>query len=210
MAVRVYVLLGKPTAISIVLGTLFLITHSLNISVTVWFVAGGTIMYTSFEFLDINICQQYVPPNRVWAFPATSFAVLGFDIILCALALHHAVKRFPAAFWRAPLQAAAGLASVIVRDNLVYFFLTLIAMMLSAIDFVPIITKSIIFNSIYPIPQMMLLTMIGPWMIISLRRNFDNDTGEGGPHSQEMISVAFASPEIQQEEEIEVVERSFA
>jgi len=167
-------------------------------------------MYTPFELLGIRICQQYLPPNRVWAFPATSFAVLGFDIILCALALQHAVKCLPAAFWRAPLQAAAGLASVIVRDNLVYFFLTLIAMTLSAIDFVPIITNSIIFNSIYPIPQMMLLTMIGPWMIISLRRNFDSGTGEGGPHSHELSSVAFASPATQEEEEIEVVERSFA
>ncbi|EIW78814.1 hypothetical protein CONPUDRAFT_74413 [Coniophora puteana RWD-64-598 SS2] len=118
MAVRVYGLLGRSRVVLIGLSVCFTITSIINITSDVIGLAPDPIFIT-----QLNFCNFNIPSTLLWTYPTTSMAVLGFDIVLCALAITHAIKYLPSSFWLHPQQTAASMRAVIVRDNLTYFFL---------------------------------------------------------------------------------------
>ncbi|EIW83638.1 hypothetical protein CONPUDRAFT_70613 [Coniophora puteana RWD-64-598 SS2] len=188
----------RSKAVLIGLSTCFTITCAINITAVMFVFAFGPNLESTFTMLNINICQQDTTSLR-WAYPATSMAVLTFDTILCAFALHHAIRHLSPSFWNRPVQAATSIGAVIVRDNLTYFlfditaFSALMCYTLSAMAFAPSIANITAFIVINSIMESILLALIGPWLLVSLRKSFELTTGAEVSASQEVTTVAFAS-----------------
>ncbi|EIW74443.1 hypothetical protein CONPUDRAFT_78087 [Coniophora puteana RWD-64-598 SS2] len=171
MAIRVYVLLGKSKIVFIILAIGYAISQGLNIVLGIYLLDFSPTLRSEWTQGAVCTCEQSTPANRAWVYPVGSMAGLAFDLIVCAFALVYAFKHVPKACCRNPARAALTLSVIIVRDNLVYFF----------------------FYNLTIIVQSMLQTMVGPWMIISLREAYERQTGYGPSCSSELTTVAFAS-----------------
>ncbi|EIW78800.1 hypothetical protein CONPUDRAFT_74401 [Coniophora puteana RWD-64-598 SS2] len=193
MALRVYGLLGRSRAVLIGLSICFTITFAINITSAVLGMAHGYITIATYAVFEFNFCTLNTPSTLLWTYPATSMLILGFDIILCALAVHHAVKHLPPSFWCHPLHMAASMRALIIRDNLVYFFFTLMSNMLLAVEFSPYIVYTTLWTILSILVQETVLALVGPWLIINLRKSFELTTGDEVSGSRELTSVAFAS-----------------
>ncbi|EIW78796.1 hypothetical protein CONPUDRAFT_166714 [Coniophora puteana RWD-64-598 SS2] len=137
-----------------------------------------------------NSCDQLFP---AWVYITSDVAAVSFELFLFALALGYACRHIPSSFWRNPAAAATSLATVIVRDNLVYFFVATLSMATNAAIEIPSAATSNTFSSIAMIAQSVLVAMIGPWMVISLRRSYEQNTGVTTSRSHEVTTVAFAT-----------------
>ncbi|EIW78792.1 hypothetical protein CONPUDRAFT_74395 [Coniophora puteana RWD-64-598 SS2] len=150
------------------------------------------------EFAGIGLpglyfCDIGFPPSLGWINPASSSVLIVYEGVLCGLVLWYASRHLWEAFCRSPGRAANTLASVILRDNLIYFFLALLSMFLSALNQVPSITVSLAYNCLDDIFQTFLFSMVGPWMVISLRKSYERSLSEGDSQAYELSTVAFTS-----------------
>ncbi|EIW86013.1 hypothetical protein CONPUDRAFT_68639 [Coniophora puteana RWD-64-598 SS2] len=186
MTLRVYVLLGKPKSICLALGILFAVTQITNIVSMLYYLTAGEKFWTDDEVLGFHYCMYNVSTNRAWTIPTSSISLLVFEIVLCGFILNYAVKNLSVSLWSVPAHATASLTWIIVRDNLVYFFIALATLLLSSINLIPIISEAI--NSV---AEVTLLSMAGPRMIISLRKSYLMALESGTAGSNELTTVAF-------------------
>ncbi|EIW86016.1 hypothetical protein CONPUDRAFT_133662 [Coniophora puteana RWD-64-598 SS2] len=203
MSIRVYVLLGRPMTILVVLGMCFAATQIFSITSSIFFFAPGSVYWSEAQLLSIDFCNDDIPTNRDWTYPAYCMTVLAYEVILCALALRHAFKNLSVSAWREPARAAVGLGSIIVRDNLVYFFIVLVSLTLSSVNFVPALSNSIAYVGLEKLMQLTLVTMVGPWMIISLRKSYEKGAA-AGIHSSSELTMSFAAAAMPSDDEMEM------
>jgi len=194
MALRVYILLGRPKVVLIALVICFIITHVLNIGWSIYPLAIGPSLMTEGTLADISFCGENFPSGRAWIFPATSVIVLMFDTVLCVLVVWYALKNLPRALWREPSSIASNLISVMVRDNLMYFLIVFIAMALNTVAEVPALGNSFPYYVLDIVLEVMMTVMVGPWMILSLRRSYEEGSGAYTSGSNEFTTVAFVNP----------------
>ncbi|EIW78789.1 hypothetical protein CONPUDRAFT_74392 [Coniophora puteana RWD-64-598 SS2] len=204
LSVRIYVLFGRSAAVLLALGSCFVIAQLLKIGFNSWFLSSGPTSLYEFGFLSINFCVQDVPVNRVWTYLADGTTMLVFEIILCAFALRYAFKSLEDPFWKSPTRSVVSLGSVIVRDNLVYFFIALVNTVLIAVYDSPNVVISVAYSCISLICLTILWALVGPWMIISLRKSYNRDIEEVTPNEHELTTVAFVTPATPVESYVEV------
>jgi len=192
MAVRVYVLLGRSKVVLYLLGTNLLITQVINIVMSLWAVSIGPSIQEKVNFVVVEGCFQTIPPNRIWVFTATDVLVLGSEVIMCAMVLWYTFSNLTPTFWHAPLQAATTLSAVIAQDNLIYFFLVTAFMVFNALMLIPAFSQSKVLTSMELAFQTIEIGVMGPWMILRLRRSYERATGASVSHSCEITTVIFS------------------
>jgi len=191
MLVRIYVLLRRSRVALVALVIFFALSQVLSIVSALRIVAGGPKSTPEIVLYDIyNSCDQLFP---AWVYITSDVAAVSFEIFLFVLALWYACRHLPSSFWRNPAAAATSLATVIVQDNLIYFFVATLSMATNAAIEIPSAATSNAFSSIAMIAQSVLVAMIGPWMVISLRRSYERNTGFTASRSHEVTTVAFAT-----------------
>ncbi|EIW74241.1 hypothetical protein CONPUDRAFT_85966 [Coniophora puteana RWD-64-598 SS2] len=163
LSLRVWILFGKDEKLRYFLLCTYFLAQATNLiaSIFYWVVIPR-------EFADGH---AYSLAGLEWTSPAGSSALLAYEILLSVLALYYALKHLPRGFWRDPAKSTRMVASVTVRDNLIYFFVALTELIGNIFSnrVMPIDT-ALAYWGIEHILQVMFLTMTGPWMILDLRR----------------------------------------
>ncbi|EIW74249.1 hypothetical protein CONPUDRAFT_147860 [Coniophora puteana RWD-64-598 SS2] len=137
--------------------------------------------------------NPYIGSGMAWTSPAANGALIGYESLLSLLAIYHACKHFPQMLRKTPAGSTRSIASVAIRDNLVYFFVALAELIGSVFSsWIFPINTALEYWGIQHILQFVFLTMIGPWMILSLRKYHERDI-EGrildGDH--ELLTIVF-------------------
>ena len=163
LSLRVWILFGKSGKLRWFLLCTFFLAQAVNLiaSMFYWVVIPR-------EFADGN---AYSLDGLEWTSPAGSLALLSYEILLSILAVCYALKNLPRNFWQDPAGSTRMVASITVRDNLVYFFVALAELVGNIFsNMVMPIDTAIAYWGIEHILQITFLTMIGPWMILDLRK----------------------------------------
>jgi len=170
LALRVWILYDKSKKLGfyLLIGYIAAQAISLTTGIMNWAV-------TPKDFENGHPYQAY---GLAWTFPAANGALIGYETVLSILVLFHASKNLPIDFWRFPLGSARCIASIIVRDNLIYFLVALGELIGSSFSGWNLPGgRALAYWGVEHVLQITFLTMIGPWLILSLRRNFNHDAG---------------------------------
>ncbi|EIW78860.1 hypothetical protein CONPUDRAFT_83283 [Coniophora puteana RWD-64-598 SS2] len=121
-----------------------------------------------------------------------------YEVILGIFALVYAVQQLPCAatsLWMRPTRSVSILMWILFRDHLIYIFVVLLSMLLTTMYYyakVQFELKDSILDSITAISEVFQYAVIGPWMIISLRRSYERKTDQRVIDSRQLSEIAFA------------------
>lgn len=201
MSIRVYVLLGKPQSILVVFAVFYTVVQGINIATLSVMLHGLTSVFSEISFAGIYSCYINFPEGIWWIYPTSDAFLISYEALLCALALWYASKSIQGSFWRSPLRSANTLMAVIIRDNLLYFFVVLMSIIVNAMEQVKDNINLTAYNCFEDILEVVLYCMVGPWMILSLRKSYEICLGREASNGHELTTVAFAPPVAQPVEE---------
>jgi len=199
MTMRVYALLGRPKSFLYPISALFVIVQCIGIASnlgTFKAVLGST---DRFAIAGLNVCNDPIPASMSWITTTSNALWMAYEFILCGAILRYAFLEIPASSWKTPTRSIGALVSVIVRDNLVYFFIVAFSMLFGILN-AENITNIYIFaygsrtNSVQ-------VALIGPWIILNLRRCCDTTVICDTYNSREMSTIAFGNVEPQKSSE---------
>ncbi|EIW78869.1 hypothetical protein CONPUDRAFT_74457 [Coniophora puteana RWD-64-598 SS2] len=123
-----------------------------------------------------NVCDIGAPASLSWVTPTSNTLWMTYETILCGAVLRYAFKEIPASSWRSPTRVTFSMLIAILNA-------TGVTSNISAIE-----NGSSFLVSLQ-------VAMIGPWIIINLRRSYERTANPGASESWEMTTVAFASDE---------------
>ncbi|EIW74272.1 hypothetical protein CONPUDRAFT_78229 [Coniophora puteana RWD-64-598 SS2] len=195
LAIRVYLLYGKSKLVLFPLLTGFIVTHIANsaVGIVTWIVAFK--FDDELQYANIATCQLYYPAEYTWLLPASNSIILGFEVLLSGFVFRYALKHLPTPFWRSPKRSLCTMKSVIVQDNLIYFLIALFALVVNIIEGSPIASPGPCASCwiIAKMTRFIHLTMIGPWMVLSLQRQHDSDVNGTQSETQASAPMRFAA-----------------
>jgi len=179
---RVYILYEKEKKTLIVLAVGFLVSQAMNIlnSVLSFIYVPGNI--APVRASGVKFYEYSAPSSMLWTFPAINGTELAYEILLIGLAIRYSIKHIPRHFWISPWTSTGILAAAVVRDNLVYFLISVLGIGFQMFIYIPSAGHSIIYGSVAQVLQIVFLCMIGPWMVLSLCSHYERDVNQGDPH----------------------------
>jgi len=169
LSLRVYVLFGRPKSLLIALLTCFAVTQAFNFSVTCHLIAVTYHVNVEIDSFGFNSCNIELPPYSQWITPATCAVLLAYELFLCGLVLRYAIENLQTSLWKSPRPSATTIMHVIVHNNLIYFFIVLLAMLLNSISQLLPDNAALVITCISGILYTVVINMVGPWMILNLR-----------------------------------------
>ncbi|EIW83253.1 hypothetical protein CONPUDRAFT_71844 [Coniophora puteana RWD-64-598 SS2] len=121
----------------------FCYSKVVTIALSISLISPGESYFEDTELLTAYYCTNTLPTDQAEVWE-----------------IPYSIKQTPISLWRTPSQGAVNLTWIIVRDNLSYFFIALASMVIAMMTEIPSLNEAV------------LLTMAGPWMMISLRRSY--------------------------------------
>ncbi|EIW74246.1 hypothetical protein CONPUDRAFT_78210 [Coniophora puteana RWD-64-598 SS2] len=197
MALRVHVLLGKTKKIRVTLILGFVVSQIINIMNGVIALTANPGETSEASMFGVHLVIISTYPNLKWQSPVVNGVELAFEVLLYSLAVRYAYTRLPDACWKHPRKSATTLAAAIVRDNLVYFamsFSALVTFTINTIAYAPATSSSPAYNSMVQIADVVFFTMTGPWMVLSLRKQFEESANARNLDSTEMSILQYHYP----------------
>lgn len=197
MTLRVYTLYGNSRKLIAVLLPCFIVSQGIFIGSTIRILAVGPSVETEGTILGVNACIALIPVSLYWVPPLQFSVVTGFEVLLCAAALHYTYKHVKASEWRSPARLLGRLVALTVRDNLIYFAIAFFSLIVSSMDQNGVFATytSPAYMIVESILEFFLMTMVGPWMILSIRRNAETMI-HGGSEATELTTVRFLQAEV--------------
>jgi len=197
MTMRAYALLGRPKSFLLCSFILFILVQGACIIANMVLYKNELGSSSRTEIAGLNLCNVGAPSLLYWITPMSNSLWIAYEILLCGAVLRYAFKELPASWWKRPFRSANTLRAVITRDNLVYFFIVTISMLVSTLGATGVTANTPIVSNASPFLSAIQVAMVGPWLIISLRKRYDKDTNAEIADSYEMTTMAFSSTEYQ-------------
>ncbi|EIW75638.1 hypothetical protein CONPUDRAFT_93381 [Coniophora puteana RWD-64-598 SS2] len=136
MAIRVYVLLGKSKRVRAALFIGFFTTQVINLSVVVSVLARGGSLKANISVFGVDTCYKPLSESP-WVFPLCCSALLVFELTLIVLCLYHAITNLKRPLCTSIMCYAGSIASLIVRQSLIYFILAFVSVLVTAVSQAP-------------------------------------------------------------------------
>jgi len=202
MALRVYLLLigvtRKRIFASVFLATGFVVVQAISIIANMLYVAASAGYMWDINVLGIEYCNDFFASNPQLGQLTLNIllrmsygALLAFEVILGLALLYYGAKRLEAGSWRQPRRVLGSVASIMLKDNFLYFIANVFLFVILIISQAPTLQKSIVCNNLSVVLQYFLFTTIGPRAIFNLRK--EHNTGIGERYDIEMTSLQFVS-----------------
>ncbi|EIW76410.1 hypothetical protein CONPUDRAFT_76756 [Coniophora puteana RWD-64-598 SS2] len=211
MALRVYLLLVGVTRMhiwaSISLLTGFVVAQGTSIIATVLYVAATAGYISDVDVLGYEYCNDLFALNPHMGqltlnilLPMSYATMLAYEIMLGLAVLYYGLKRLRTGSyqWRQPRRTLGIMATIMLRDNFLYFIANAFLSAIMIISQAPTLQKSLVCNNISVAIQYLLFTMIGPRAILNLRKQ--HAAGIGERYDIEMTSLRFVSVTLVPEE----------
>ncbi|EIW78853.1 hypothetical protein CONPUDRAFT_74444 [Coniophora puteana RWD-64-598 SS2] len=198
MTVRVYILLGRSQKLLAILAACFLAAQGVSAVVAIYYIrrSAHLISESSADDISVHLCEVSKSHTLSWTLTATASSRVVYETILCGLSLVYVFKHLPetTSLRRSPARFANELWLLMVRDNLVYFFAVLFAQIINIISS-PARSEAtkLIFNNISNELNAFQYAMVGPWMIISLRKSYEKGIAQRTIESHGLSDIGFAS-----------------
>ncbi|EIW78873.1 hypothetical protein CONPUDRAFT_74460 [Coniophora puteana RWD-64-598 SS2] len=203
MTIRAYVLLERPKSFLLCSFILFILVQGACIVANMVLYKNELGSSSRTEIAGLNLCNVGAPSLLYWVTPMSNSLWIAYEILLCGAVLRYAFQELPASWWKRPFRSASTLRAVITRDNLVYFFIltyelsVTISMLVSTLGATGVTANTPIVSNASPFLSAIQVAMVGPWLIISLRKRYDKDTNAEIADSYEMTTMEFSSTEYQ-------------
>ncbi|EIW84624.1 hypothetical protein CONPUDRAFT_141567 [Coniophora puteana RWD-64-598 SS2] len=126
MALRVCALLGRPRKVIVILSVAFALVQAGNLTQAVIMVTSGSQIASNslsaeIRLQGIDAClYSYTPADKLSTVVVYGMLAV-FEAIMFAFVAYYVMSNLSAPFWRHPATSVASLASIIVRDNLIWF-----------------------------------------------------------------------------------------
>ncbi|EIW78872.1 hypothetical protein CONPUDRAFT_145137 [Coniophora puteana RWD-64-598 SS2] len=203
MAMRAYELLGRPKLFGSTLALLFVVIQCINIALNLMMfkdvldTSGESFSFSDMRRINIagyNVCEVGAPPSLAWVTPTTNALLMAYEILLCGAVLRYALKEVRGFSWKSPTKPFSTLVAVIVRDNLIYFIVVTISMLVAVTNATGITSGTNLFDNGSYFLLSLQVSMIGPWITINLRRNYESTAmSETMYDSHELEPVVFVA-----------------
>ncbi|EIW78858.1 hypothetical protein CONPUDRAFT_145129 [Coniophora puteana RWD-64-598 SS2] len=189
MTARVYILLGKPRKTLLILLSCFTICQGFTFCVTIRNV--GEYFGNLRKHTHAYCALGSLPCAPVSVVKLTSY--LAYEFILGSFALAYASRQLPysSSLWINPARSVNALMWVICRDHLAYIFGFFFVILLTIISHC--LKLNFVISGMEKVPQILLFAVIGPWMIISLRRSYERNLDEMAMDNNGLTVIVFAS-----------------
>jgi len=176
MALRVYVLLERSKRVLAILMVGFLASQAVTFSTIIsLLVRGGTIMPPAKVAISgIASCHKE-PSEPQWVYPLSCSALLVFELLLIILCLYHAFARLNWPMATSIGHYAGSIVLLMYQQSLVYFIVALVSILLNAVSQAPTLRSSMVFSIVNAITDFIMLAMIGPRMMLGLRKQYEDD-----------------------------------
>ncbi|EIW78791.1 hypothetical protein CONPUDRAFT_74394 [Coniophora puteana RWD-64-598 SS2] len=193
LAMRVFVLFEKSRKVLLVLIAFFIITQGVNVAIICMNIAIQLRLSVEQSIEGFHWCTYGVSPTEEWSYPVDDLALIVYETVVCGFAIRYVIRHLPTAFWTDPKRSVNVLINVILRDNLVYFFLC------SGQEYQRArALGSAVYNGVNNVLQNVMLCMIGPWMVINLRTSYDRRADEASESAHQISSIQFARESVSQ------------
>jgi len=200
MSVRACALYENSKRVVILLGSTFVITQLLTISTAIVSSLPPFIFPSQEGFLlGVRRCFTIAPswlPS--WIGILTNGSACAYDIVLAAILVYRSVMYLRERRKQNHPMRSTGLLEVLIGQGLLYFVWAIACQAVSTAGLLPStlptnVAVLFVWNGITLALQTGLLSMLGPWMIISIRQNHMNQLngGSGGTGYRTVSAVVF-------------------
>jgi len=195
MVMRVHALLGNSKKILGFLVLCFVVTQVLCFTSVISVLSVGITLADDFQAFGVRICRVDIPRKLEWTLPLSAAAAMSMEIVLNIQVIRYVVESIEyGPSRRSLMQLTQGIAGVLVRDNLFYFFAVTAAIFLTSFSELnalkTIDMERIIYDTASQLSQSLVAYIVGPWMILSLRQH--HEQGLGSADSNLVSSLRFA------------------
>jgi len=207
IALRVYLLFAgvwrKRGVASVVFGIGFFVPQTMNILSSMMYVAASAGQTEDNVILGVEYCGDLFTldalgkKTAIVMFPLANFSLIAFELGICASAMYYAWARLRSVLGPDRQSLRSSIVSILLRDNLFYFVANFLLLFILVLQQVPSIQASIIWNNTSVAFQYLVYAMLGPWIILNLRRTQERMTQSESTfvHNQmttvDAISAAF-------------------
>ncbi|EIW76388.1 hypothetical protein CONPUDRAFT_168940 [Coniophora puteana RWD-64-598 SS2] len=159
-----------------VFGSGFLVPQTLNILASMMYVAASAGQTEDNVILGVEYCGDAFTLDALWKttatvmFPLANFSLIAFELGMCVSAMYYAWTRLRSVLGPGRQRLRSSIVSVLVRDNLFYFLANVLLLFILVLQQVPSIQASIIWNNTSVVLQYLVYAMLGPWIILNLRK----------------------------------------
>lgn len=191
MSMRVYALLGRPTLLRFPLLIFFVVVQGVGVSSNI------VMMMTVFKHTSrtaisgLNICDVGSTPSISWVTPTTDTLWMAYEVVLCGAVIRHIFNDIPLAMWKSPVRSLGTLVSVVIRDNLIHFFIVTVSMLITTLKDTNVISDITVLINMSPFLLSFQVAMVGPWLIINLRKRYEQSIDADMSDIWEMTAIAF-------------------
>jgi len=199
MALRVHILLGKSKRVLAALVIGFLASQVVTLAVIVSLLAhGGSIIPPAkIAISGIKSCSK-ASSDPQWVYPLCCSTLLIYELMLIAFCLHHAIAHLERPLWTSIRSYTGSLTSIIVRQSLFYFTVAFFGILITAMSQTPALQSSAAFLIINSIADFVLLTMIGPWIVLDLRRQYEENIENNNLRVLNLTTLRFGDRSIEE------------
>ncbi|EIW78863.1 hypothetical protein CONPUDRAFT_74451 [Coniophora puteana RWD-64-598 SS2] len=154
MTLRAYALLGRSKPFLYVMSALFVVVQGTSITSNL-FMFGAVFKSTSRTNISgFNVCDTGAPSSLSWITPTSNTLWMTYETILCGAVLRYAFKEIPPAAWKNPFRVTFSLLVAVLNATS--------------------ITSNIpLFNDGSDFLVSWQVAMIGPWVMINLRKSYE-------------------------------------
>ncbi|EIW80641.1 hypothetical protein CONPUDRAFT_73721 [Coniophora puteana RWD-64-598 SS2] len=179
----------------------YTVVQAITVVVVYFRLTGSANAISCFSFYGFHFCDIEYPESVAWIYPTWNGVLMSYEMVLCALVLRYAARHLRGTFWRDPVRTANTLIAVIVHDNLVYFFVPITGAdygkNVNALHRVP---PSAHFPMKIVIMETLLLSMVGPCVVLSLRRGYERGLSDVHGSSVTTLMFVAGAPPTEEEE----------
>ncbi|EIW78790.1 hypothetical protein CONPUDRAFT_155519 [Coniophora puteana RWD-64-598 SS2] len=194
ISIRIYVLFGREKKPLFVLAVFFVVSQGVNIALSALLLKVAVGSAVESGFLSFDVCTNGSIPNIQWLYPTSGSILIVYEAIICGFAVRYAFKNLGSYAWKNPVSCFNTLMAIIVRDNLVYFFIVFFQALVNVLAGTSKL-ESLALSCLDGALLTIVLAMVGPWMIISLRKNYERDVNGDVSEAHELSPVAFVTPD---------------
>jgi len=201
---RAYALLGACKPFLYVFTALFVVVQGISIVSTLLMLGPVLKAADRTNVAGLNVCDVGTTASFSWVTPTSDTLWMTYETILCGAVVRYAFREIPTSSWKSPTRSVGALLRVIIRDNLIHFFIVTFSLLMATLNATGVTSNVSVIDHGNVFLVSLQVAMIGPWIIINLRRSYEQTAHAGTSSFWEMTTVEFANDESWQKSEHEV------
>jgi len=190
MTLRAYALLGRSKPFLYVMSALFVAVQGTSITSNLFMFGAVLKSANRIDIAGFNVCDTGAPSSLSWITPTSNTLWMMYETILCGAVLRYAFKEIPPAAWKSPFRSVNILVTVIIQDSLIHFFVVTFSMLVAILNATDITNNISVFNGGSNFLVSWQVAMIGPWVMIDLRRSYEKLCNVEASSPWELTSVS--------------------